>query len=63
MTSFITTQRYASAVYAIVVCPFVRLSICLSVSHHKKIDSVSVIFVWNLLAALKFLAILCVTKS
>ena len=28
---FVTARRYASAVYAVIVCPSVRLSVCLSV--------------------------------
>jgi len=29
-SSFVTARRYASAVYAVVMCPSVRLSVCLS---------------------------------
>ena len=32
-----TARRYASAVLAVIVCPSVRLSVCLSVCHKSEL--------------------------
>ena len=39
--SFITARRYASAVYAVVMCLSVRLSVCPSVCHNSISQSIN----------------------